>query len=90
MHKVLTVLPGVARLKRFELLPPAFVELGRSGVGTFRTLRDVRVESVMRSQPEAEGQEQLGGLSARVDSLQGSNAAAPPNPPQSAKRGRGQ
>jgi len=34
--------------------------------------------------------EQLGGLSARVDSLQGSNAAAPPNPPQPAKKGRGQ
>jgi hypothetical protein len=37
LHKVLTVLPGVARLKRFELLPPAFVELGRkrrSAVGT--------------------------------------------------------
>jgi uncharacterized protein HemX len=34
--------------------------------------------------------EQLGGLSARVDSLRGSNAAAPPNPPQPAKKGRGQ
>ena len=34
--------------------------------------------------------EQLGGLSARVDSLQGSSAAAPPNPPQPAKKGRGQ
>jgi uncharacterized protein HemX len=34
--------------------------------------------------------EQLGGLSARVDSLQGSNAAAPLNPPQPAKKGRGQ
>jgi uncharacterized protein HemX len=34
--------------------------------------------------------EQLGGLSARVNSLQGSNAAAPPNPPQPAKKGRGQ
>ena len=34
--------------------------------------------------------EQVGGLSARVDSLRGSNAAAPPNPPQPAKKGREQ
>jgi uncharacterized protein HemX len=34
--------------------------------------------------------EQLGGLSARVDNLRGSNAAAPPNPPHPAKKGRGQ
>ena len=34
--------------------------------------------------------EQVGGLSARVDSLRGSNAAAPPNPTQPAKKGREQ
>jgi uncharacterized coiled-coil protein SlyX len=33
--------------------------------------------------------EQLGALSARVDSLQGSNAAAPLSPQQPAKKGRG-
>ena len=34
--------------------------------------------------------EQLGAVSARVDSLQGSNAAAPLSPQQPAKKGRGQ
>jgi uncharacterized protein HemX len=52
--------------------------------------------SVLQRQISAEqGQrkllsEQLGGLSGRMDSLQGANAAAPPSPPPPAKKGRGQ